>query len=188
MIATSHGFAPILAEDTTLLVLGSMPGQASLQAQAYYAHPRNGFWPIVAAHLRAQHGVLLADDFASRYAQLLGAGIGLWDVLAAAIRPGSLDAKIQKDGLVFNNFQSVFAEYSHISQIALNGQAAHRWFMRQVWPTLSVDQQQRLHCHALPSTSPAHAACSLSEKMQHWLPVLARARPECQLESAGISV
>lgn len=148
-----------------------MPGVASLQAQAYYAHPRNGFWPIMADFL-GQPASAWPADFAQRYECLLAARIGLWDVLAQAIRPGSLDANIRNDSVKFNAFNELFDDFQHISHIALNGQAAARWFQRTAWPTLSLAQQQRLSCHVLPSTSPAHAAMSLTEKSRHWQAVL----------------
>lgn len=167
------GFAPIVNADTRLLILGSMPGVASLAASAYYAHPRNGFWPIAAEYLAAKRGLkALPDDFDARYALLLQANCGLWDVLAEAKRKGSLDASIRNESLQINDFSHLFDEFKRISHIALNGQAASKWFHRLVWPTLSTAQQQRLHCHTLPSTSPAHAAMSLSEKSQQWQAVL----------------
>ncbi|MEO6698843.1 MAG: hypothetical protein ABIR53_04480, partial [Paraperlucidibaca sp.] len=123
-----------------------------------------------------QVAMALPDDFSARYALLLNAGFGLWDVLAQAIRAGSLDANIQKDSLQVNDFQAFFAEYTNISHIALNGQAASQWFHRLVWPKLTPLQQQRLRCHTLPSTSPAHANRSLMQKSQQWQPVLRHAR------------
>ena len=163
------GFAPVVNIDTRLLILGSMPGVASLAASAYYAHPRNGFWPIAAKYLAATHGLeALPDDFDARYALLLQANCGLWDVLAEAQRKGSLDASIRSKSLQINDFSYLFEEFNRISHIALNGQAASKWFHRLVWPTLSIAQQQRLHCHTLPSTSPAHAAMSLPKKSQQW--------------------
>lgn len=146
-----------------------MPGVASLAASAYYAHPRNGFWSIAAEYLATEHGLAtLPDDFDERYALLLQAKCGLWDVLAEAQRKGSLDTNIHTDSVQINDFISIFDEFSRISHIALNGQAASKWFHRLVWPTLSATQQQRLHCHTLPSTSPAHAAMSLPQKSQQW--------------------
>ncbi|HBN52823.1 MAG TPA: DNA-deoxyinosine glycosylase, partial [Stenotrophomonas sp.] len=73
-----------------VLVLGSMPGMASLQAARYYAHPRNRFWPLMGALC----GFDPQLDYAQRMAGLQAAGVGLWDVIGRCRRRGSLDAAI----------------------------------------------------------------------------------------------
>ncbi len=43
MTAPLIGLAPLIDQSTRLVVLGSFPGIASLNAQQYYGHPRNHF-------------------------------------------------------------------------------------------------------------------------------------------------
>ena len=81
-----RSFPPVVGAGARLLVLGSMPGAASLAARQYYAHPRNAFWPILAAWC----GVAVDAPYTARVDALARAGIALWDVAQSAIRPGSL--------------------------------------------------------------------------------------------------
>lgn len=155
----SHGFAPIAAADARLLILGSLPSQRSLQADQYYAHPRNAFWPIM-------HSVIGAEgDYRRRCAALRAAGIAVWDVLAAAVRPGSLDADIRSDALEPNDFRGFLDAHPHVRCILFNGRKAETLFRRLVLPALKDDE---LELGLLPSTSPAHAAMPFSQKLEIW--------------------
>ena len=91
--ALARCFAPVVNANTQVLILGSLPGAASLAAQQYYAHPRNRFWPLLAAVLKQPDLPALA--YPARLQALLAAGVGLWDVVAQAQRRGSLDANIR---------------------------------------------------------------------------------------------
>ena len=87
-----RSFPPIADPCTRLLICGSLPGDRSLAAARYYAHPQNQFWRL----LSPVAGVDLAPlDYDQRLAALLEARIGLWDVVASATRPGSSDAAIR---------------------------------------------------------------------------------------------
>ncbi|HRW07900.1 MAG TPA: DNA-deoxyinosine glycosylase, partial [Caldilineaceae bacterium] len=94
------GFPPIATPDIRVLILGSMPGMRSLELNQYYGHPRNLFWPLMEELV----GVPVAAPYAERLVRLNAAGIGLWDSLQAAERPGSLDASIVAHTEVANDF------------------------------------------------------------------------------------
>jgi len=159
--ARVNGFAPVVAAGARLLVLGSMPGVASLRAQQYYAHPRNLFWPFV--------GEVLGFDPALPYEQrlhaLLASGVALWDVLASCERPGSLDAAISPGTRQANDFAAFFAAHPGIARVAFNGAAAEACFRRDVLPLIATDHLQLLR---LPSTSPANAGIPLATKKAAW--------------------
>ncbi|MFY0663504.1 MAG: DNA-deoxyinosine glycosylase [Natronospirillum sp.] len=159
--ATVHSFPPIEPPQARVLILGSMPGVASLNAHQYYAHPRNAFWPIMSALFGA--GPDLPYD--ERVAVLQAHGIAVWDVLASCERPGSLDAAITKTSMVPNNFEDFLAHHPQVRHIFFNGGTAEQSFRRQVLPKLDAD---RLVLQRLPSTSPAHAALSLTQKLAAW--------------------
>ncbi|MBV7482712.1 DNA-deoxyinosine glycosylase [Bordetella sp. BOR01] len=152
-----------------ILVLGSMPGVASLRRQQYYAHPRNAFWPIAAAVFGFDAGA----GYAERVAALAAAGVALWDVLQACDRAGSLDADIDEATAEPNDFDAFFRAHPGIARVYFNGAKAAALYRRRVLPRL-VDGG-RLQYLDLPSTSPAHAAMSLQDKSAAWQRALAGA-------------
>lgn len=160
-----QGFPPVVGTGARLLILGSMPGQASLAAQEYYAYRQNAFWRIMGDLI----GAGLALPYAQRLARLKAAGIALWDVMAACERQGSLDADIVASSIRPNDFAGFFAEHPGISRVFFNGAATETSFRRLVLPGLA---NRGLHLLRLPSTSPAHAASSYADKLAAWSVVL----------------
>lgn len=155
-------FAPLTDIRTTLLVLGSLPGDASLSAGQYYAHPRNAFWPIVAAIF----GFDAQSAYTVRIKALQAAGVALWDVLERCDRPGSLDAAIVRESIVANDIGGLLTRYPSIDHVVFNGGAAASLYARHVRPGLSSDPDVRYT--SLPSTSPAHAAMTQAVKAAVW--------------------
>src|SRR5690606_13649064 len=92
-VARKSSFPPVVAPDTRVLVLGSLPGERSLAARQYYAHPRNRFWHLIGEVIGLDLEPL---DYEQRLAALLQARVGLWDTVASARRAGSLDTAIRE--------------------------------------------------------------------------------------------
>lgn len=155
-------FAPLIGDGASHLILGSMPGQASLDAHQYYAHPRNAFWPIM-TQVFAWPSQL---SYAERSARLRAEGIAVWDVLARCERPGSLDTAIKIDSIICNPIAELLASQRSIHSIILNGATADRLFRRHILPGLANPTLYALL--RMPSTSPAHASLSLAEKCRIW--------------------
>lgn len=162
--ATARSFPPLAGSDAHTLILGSMPGRESLRQQQYYAHPRNAFWPIISELLALPAGA----DYASRAKAFTARGLALWDVLESCERPGSLDAAIQPDSIVVNDFPGFFARHPRILRIFFNGSAAQQLFMRHVQPPQLPAPFAAVPLQRLPSTSPAHAGMRLSAKLEAW--------------------
>ncbi len=167
----SRGFPPIAREDARVLVLGSLPSRASLQAQQYYAHPRNAFWKIMYAIAGA------AGSYASRCQSLQERGIAVWDVLSSSVRPGSLDADIDMTSAVPNDFERFFAGHRDIRLVCFNGRKAQQMFERNVQHSRPTGE---FEFAALPSTSPAHASLTLEEKLEIWRGII---EPELRKET-----
>jgi hypoxanthine-DNA glycosylase len=160
-----HAFPPVVAADTRVLILGSLPGDASLAAGQYYAHPRNLFWPLMADLTGLP--ALPELPYPDRLAALRAAGIGLWDTIASATRKGSLDTAIRDaEGAPL---AQLVATLPALGAVAFNGKASARLGRAQLSGTsvALID---------LPSSSPAHAALSFPAKREKWrqlLPFLA---------------
>ena len=157
--ALLQGLGPVAGPGTRLLVLGSFPGLASLRAQQYYGHPRNHFWPILAALWQLDLPGLPYDQ---RLAVAQDHGLGLWDVYAACRREGSLDRAIK--AAVPNDLTGRAARLPQLRAIAHNGGESAR--ARRVTEALG------LPVYRLPSTSPAHASWSFERKLAAWREVL----------------
>lgn len=160
-MAIAESFPPIAAPDARLLVLGSMPGQASLQAQQYYAHPRNVFWYIMGELFGAGPEL----PYARRCEVLKARGVAVWDVLQRCWRPGSLDSAIDPTSVEANDFPRFLTGHPHIGHIFFNGRKAEQTFLRHVAPEVG---ERQLALSVLPSTSPAHAAMSREQKCHAW--------------------
>lgn len=157
-----HGFPPIARADARLLILGSMPSAASIAAGEYYAHPQNQFWRIAGEICGFDPGA----PYTRRKAGLTAAGIALWDVIGSCVRPGSLDAAIDEDTIVVNDFTGFLARHRRIERICFNGRKAESAWRRHVAPRLPP--ARKLDCRLLPSTSPAHAGMSYLRKLKTW--------------------
>ncbi len=150
-------FAPEVEHDARILVLGSLPGERSLAEARYYAHPRNRFWHLVGKVIRQD---LMACDYPDRLATLKRHQIGLWDVVASAQRQGSLDGAIRD--AVPNPLAELVGSLPQLRAVAFNGRASEKIGRPQLAGT-------RLALIALPSSSPANATMSLSDKENCWL-------------------
>jgi double-stranded uracil-DNA glycosylase len=156
-------FEPIADRRARLLILGSMPGIASLAAAQYYAHPRNAFWPM----LEAVWGIPAAAPYAQRVRAVKEARIAIWDVLASCHRPTSLDSDIEPGSIITNDFAGFFAAHPGIELVAFNGGTAAALFRRHVLPGLPAPYRE-LEMRQMPSTSPAHARLRLADKQRAW--------------------
>jgi hypoxanthine-DNA glycosylase len=162
--AQVRSFSPIARSDARILILGSMPGRASLDAQRYYAHPQNSFWRIMAELLHFEAG-----SYEERIELLKSRRIAVWDVLHSCIREGSLDSNIQSDMQVANDFAGFFRKHRQITHVFFNGAMANACFKRHVLPELATLPLNYLQ---LPSTSPANASSSYLEKVGKWAVIL----------------
>ncbi|MHB1075645.1 DNA-deoxyinosine glycosylase [Thiobacillus sp.] len=163
----AQGFPPIADAHARILILGSLPGQVSLQRQQYYAQPQNAFWKIMGRLFGAGPELPYED----RAQNLVRNRIALWDVCAAAQRPGSLDAAIVHSSVVPNDFAAFIATHPHVELICFNGGKAAELYRRRVLPGLP-NTRRAIRYATLPSTSPAHAAMPFEEKLTCWAVVL----------------
>ncbi|MGA7777103.1 MAG: DNA-deoxyinosine glycosylase [Paraburkholderia sp.] len=154
-----RGFPPVVGNDTHTLILGSFPGEASLAATQYYAHPRNQFWKLLGAVLDEP---LVELPYEERLLRLLHHQIGVWDVLAACEREGSLDVAIRN--ATPNDFAALRAHAPLLAKVCFNGKTAGRFA-----PVIGAAGYTTL---VLPSSSPANAMLSFDQKLRLWRDIL----------------
>jgi hypoxanthine-DNA glycosylase len=150
-------FPPVVARDTRTLILGSLPGAASLAASQYYGHPRNGFWRLLSDITGAD---LVAMAYQDRLQTLLAHRIGLWDVVAAARRKGSLDSNMRD--IVHNDLVDLLEQLPDLETIAFNGGTAERIGRKSL-----AELAGRYRILALPSSSPAFTL-PYAAKLERW--------------------
>ena len=154
--APKHCLPPVVDARTRVLVLGSLPGEVSLQRAQYYGHPRNLFWPVVGDVIGRD---LVAASYEERLAAILAAGIGVWDVVDSARREGSLDAAIRDHRP--NDLARLEETLPDLRAIGFNGATAARIGRPQL-------ADANLHFIVLPSSSPAYASMRWEEKLERW--------------------
>jgi len=164
-ITRIYGFPPVSNNTATILILGSMPGKASLLASEYYAHPQNAFWKIMGELLGASASL----PYSERIQILQSSHIALWDVVASCLRPTSLDADIDEASIVANNFADFFINHPNIHHIYFNGAKAEQAFKKYVLSSMDIPN---IKLQRLPSTSPANAGTSYDNKLAIWREVL----------------
>jgi double-stranded uracil-DNA glycosylase len=163
-------FPPIAKPDAETLVLGSLPGRRSLEMQQYYAHPQNAFWKLIARIFDVEPTLV----YAQRVKVLTANRIALWDVLAAAERPGSLDSSIVRATVRANDFVAFFRSHPRILRVCFNGRKSEELYRRFVLPGLPAEFAA-IQYLSLPSTSPAHAGMPFAEKLARWKAINSRA-------------
>lgn len=151
-----EAFAPIVDSNSTILILGTMPGMRSLELQQYYGHSGNHFWKILFALFNEQ----FTTDYDLRTDLLRRKRIALWDVLSHCEGEGSSDTAIRNE--VANDFQGFYQQYPHIQQVFWTSRKAEKFYKKHVG--LSPEKTYRL----LPSPSGAYASMPLEQKIEQW--------------------
>lgn len=151
-------FPPSVDEGTRLLILGSLPGDASIRQGEYYAHRGNAFWSLMGDVLDED---LRALPYALRLKRLRARAIGLWDVIESADREGSLDSAIR--GAELRDLTAFVSRLPKLEAVAFNGKTAALHGHRQIGLT-----QGHLALIDLPSSSGAYAMLSREKKAQAW--------------------
>jgi hypoxanthine-DNA glycosylase len=156
-VGVKFGLPPIARSDARLFILGSLPGDVSLAARQYYAHPTNQFWRLLGSSIDEE---LQKLPYHERLERLAARRIGLWDVIASADRRGSLDQAIRE--AEHNRIEHLLHDFADLEAIAFNGSAAALAGRR-----LIGEPPPRLSLLDLPSSSAANTR-RFDEKAQYW--------------------
>jgi len=151
-----YSFAPISDSNTKILILGSMPGDKSLAASEYYAHPQNRFWSVIAQITNKN----LPTTYSEKINLLLSHQIGVWDVAHSAVRKGSMDSAMKNE--IPNKIDEFISRHNELKLIVFNGKKAEALYIKYFTQTTGINYL------SLPSTSPANAALTLEKLSKIW--------------------
>ncbi len=157
-MSRKRSFAHVTDANTRLLILGSLPGEASLAHGQYYAHPQNAFWKLMSEVVGED---LRAIEYERRLQALIRHHVGLWDVIAEARREGSLDSKIADHA--GNDLPGLLDKLPRLTTIGFNGGTAARLGLKVL-----KERAQQYRIVLLPSSSPAHTM-AYAQKLEQWL-------------------
>jgi len=174
MITVKRSMAPVGSANARLLILGSLPGEVSLAAQRYYAHPTNQFWRLLGGAIEEE---LAALEYEPRLERLAEREIALWDVVARARRSGSLDGSIR--AATPNELTDYVATHPRLEAVAFNGKTAAAIGRR------SLGERSRLTFIDLPSSSAALTR-PFAEKAAAWQAIARFAGVAPQTESSTL--
>lgn len=153
-------FLPLATDDAEVLILGSIPGDRSIELHQYYGHPRNRFWWVIASITDSE----LPTDYDAKRQMLVTNRIALWDVARQADRIGSLDSAIRNEEP--NDIETFINHHQQITTIVFNGKKAEQLYDKY------FDRVNHIKYLLLPSTSPANAACGVKELQEKWKQIL----------------
>ncbi len=155
-------FDPISNAETTILILGTMPGDKSLELGEYYGHSRNKFWKIISTITNND----LPLTYSDKKELLLKSKIGIWDVAHKANRKGSLDSAIEDEEP--NDLDNFIARHKNLKVIGFNGTKSQALFDKY------FDRQSHLKYISLPSTSPANTSIDFDNICKQWRQLLTK--------------
>jgi|GEM_PF-168565 len=153
-------FSPIVPLNSRILILGSLPGDRSLAAQQYYAHPQNRFWKI----LHSLYNRKLPTTYAEKLSLLQQEKIALWDVCQSAQREGSMDTEILAE--VPNPISTLLQENPGIETVCFNGKKAQSLYDKY------FERYPNITYYGLPSSSPANASFNEERLLEQWAIIL----------------
>jgi hypoxanthine-DNA glycosylase len=149
-------FPPFVHSSSKVLILGTMPGEKSLELQEYYGNKGNQFWRLLYAML----GEELSHDYNTKRDFLKNHHIAVWDVLSHCEREGSLDSKIKNE--VPNDFDTFYKENPHVKNVLFSSKNASAYYNKY------VGRREGIHYDVLQSPSGANATKSFTEKLEDW--------------------
>lgn len=163
-ILKKKAFPPIADHNSEILILGTMPGEKSLELQEYYGNRGNQFWKLLFTIFDAP----FTHDYSKKVELLQIYHIALWDVLEYCEREGSLDSRIKNE--MPNNFEDFYTRFPNIRHVFFSSKNAAAYYDKY------VGRKDGIGYDILPSPSGANATKSFSEKLELWkqkiLPVL----------------